>query len=152
MAEFTQAVKDVEQKCSALFTSPQYNMGDLPKEMPLAGVYIFSENGNALYVGRTNNLRKRLQYHTRNNHNQATFAFLLAREQTGNKRATYQKEGSRNDLLSQPVFRSEFDNARERIKRMHVQFIEEVNPIRQAILEICAALRAKARYNDFDNH
>ena len=152
MDEFAQAVKDVEEKCSVLLTSPQYRMGALPKEMPCAGVYIFSEDGRALYVGRTNNLRKRLQYHMRNHHNQATFAFLLAREQTGNTRATYQKEGSRNDLLSQPAFRSAFDSARERIRKMDVQFIEELNPIRQALFEICAALRAKARYNDFDNH
>ena len=152
MDEFAQAVKDVEEKCSVLLTSPQYHMGALPKEMPHAGVYIFSEDGRALYVGRTNKLRKRLQSHTHNHHNQATFAFLLVREQTGNTRATYQKKGSRNDLLSQPAFRSAFDSARERVRRMDVQFIEELNPIRQALLEICAALRGKARYNDFDNH
>jgi len=74
-------------------------------------------------------MRKRLQYHTRNNHNQATFAFLLIREQTGNKKAFYNKEGSRDDLLNQPAFHSVFDSARERIKKMDVQFIEELNPI-----------------------
>jgi len=45
-----------------------------------------------------------------------------------------------------------FKSARERIKRMYVQFIEELNPIRQALLEIFAFLQAKAKYNDFDNH
>jgi len=152
MDEFAQAVKDVEQKHSVILTSPIYRMDALPKVIPLAGVYMLSEDGHALYVGRTNNMRKRLQSHTRNNHNQATFAFLLAREQTGNKQATYKKEGSRDDLLSQPSFRLVFDSARERIRRMDVQFIEELNPIRQALLEICASLRSKARYNDFDNH
>jgi hypothetical protein len=150
--DFTQIVKDVEEKGSVLLASPKYHMGILPKEMPFKGVYLFSENGHALYVGRTNNLRKRLQYHIRNNHNQATFAFLLAREQTGNIKATYQKKGSRSDLLSQSAFRLAFDGARDRIRKMDVQFIEELNPIRQALLEICAALRAKAIYNDFDNH
>jgi len=120
--------------------------------MLLVGVYIFSEDGHALYVGRTNNMRKRFQYHTRNNHNQAAFAFLLARAQTGNKKVTYKKEGSRDDLLSQSAFRSVFKSARERIKRMDVQFIEELNPIRQVLLEIFAFLQAKAKYNDFDNH
>jgi hypothetical protein len=124
----------------------------LPTQMPIAGVYLFSEKGNALYVGRTNNIRKRLQYHTRNNHNQATFAFLLARKETGNTKATYQPSGSREDLLTQSLFREAFDKARERIRNMDVQFVEETNPIRQALLEICAALQAGARYNDFDNH
>lgn len=127
-------------------------MQALPAEIPAAGVYLFSEQGNALYVGRTNNLRKRLQFHTRNNYNQATFAFLLAREQTGNTKVAYQQSGSRKDLLTQSVFRTALDNALARIRSMNVQFVEESNPIRQALLEICAALQAEARYNDFDNH
>ena len=57
-------------------------------------IYLFSQDGCPLYVGRTNNLRKRLQHHTRNNHNQATFAFLLARHETGNLKASYQPNGS----------------------------------------------------------
>jgi hypothetical protein len=152
MNEFMQAVRDVEQKCLSLLSSQSYPMHALPKEMPVAGVYLFSEQGKALYAGRTNNLRNRLQYHTRNNHNQATFAFLLAREKTGNTKATYQRTGSREDLLTQPVFRAAFDQARLRIKNMDVQFVEESNSTRQALLEICVALKAGALYNDFDNH
>ena len=150
--EFAEAVKDVENKCSILLSSPTYSMAALPAQMPMAGIYLFSEEGEALYVGRTNSLRKRLQYHMKNSHNQATFAFLLAREETGNIKASYQPNGSREDLLKQPLFRKAFDMARERIRSMDVQFVEEPNPIRQALLEICVALRAKARYNDFDNH
>lgn len=152
MNEFAEAVRDVENKCAVLLSSPTYHMASLPAEMPTAGIYLFSEEGKALYVGRTNSLRKRLQYHTRNNHNQATLAFLLAREETGNTKASYQPSGSREDLLSQPLFRQAFDKARERIRNMDVQFVEEQNPVRQALLEIFAALRAQARYNDFDNH
>jgi len=74
--------------------------------MPSAGVYLLSEDGRALYVGRSNTLRKRLQGHTHNNHNQATFAFLLARRQTGNLTPSYQAKGSRQDLLNDPEFRA----------------------------------------------
>jgi hypothetical protein len=66
--------------------------------------------------------------------------------------ATYKQSGSRKDLLNRPAFRLAFDSARERINGMEVQFIEEVNPINQALLEISAALRVEAPYNDFDNH
>jgi hypothetical protein len=152
MNRFAQAVKEVEEKCSTLLASPKYSMSDLPKVLPLAGVYLFSENGRALYVGRTNKMKKRLQYHARNNHNQATFAFLLAREETGRTKASYQKDGSRDDLLRLPVFREAFDMSRERIRKMDVQFVAESDPIRQALLEICAALHAGAVCNDFDNH
>ena len=152
MNEFAQAISDVDKKYSILLASPKHRMDNLPKDMPLAGIYLLSECSKALYVGRSNKLWNRLQYHTRNNHNQATFAFLLAREKTGKTKASYQKAGSREDLLSQLDFRSAFDAARQRIKEMDVQFVEETDSIRQALLEICTAMRVRARYNDFDNH
>ncbi|MFX1566596.1 MAG: GIY-YIG nuclease family protein [Promethearchaeota archaeon] len=152
MNEFDQTISDVEEKYSKLLASPKHRMDNLPRDMPLAGIYLLSEHGKALYVGRTNNLRNRLQYHTRNKHNQATFAFLLAREKTGKTKASYQKVGSREDLLNQPDFRFAFDEARQRIKEMDVQFVEEADPIRQALLEICTAMKVRARYNDFNNH
>jgi len=120
--------------------------------MPEPGIYLFSEGGQPLYVGRTNRLRNRLQYHTRNNHNQATFAFLLARYQTGNLKASYKPEGSRKDLLENLEFRAAFDTARERIRKMDVQFVEEPDPIKQTILEVFTAFETEAEFNDFDNH
>ncbi len=152
MDKFTQAITDVEKKYETLLKSPKYPMSTLPKEMPIAGIYILSENGSTLYVGRTNDLRRRLNQHRCNGGNKAAFAFLLAREETGNRKATYRKEGSRKDLLNQPAFRSVFDYARQRIRRMEVQFIAEPDPIRQAILEICVFVRTNARYSSFDNH
>jgi len=35
---------------------------------------------------------------------------------------------------------------------MDVRFIEEENPIKQALLEIYVAFEVKAEYNDFDTH
>jgi hypothetical protein len=149
---FDDIVASVKKKCDELLASPKHKIGTLPTKIPNAGVYVFSEAGSHLYVGRTNSLRKRLQYHTRNNHNQATFAFLLARHQTGSLKASYQPKGSRQDLLTNPEFRTAFEAARVRIKAMDIQFIEESDPVRQTILELLAALRTNARYNDFDNH
>jgi len=149
---FDQVITDVKKKFVELCENPKHKIIHLPKTMPEAGIYLFSENGTSLYVGRTNNLRKRLQYHTRNNHNQATFAFLLARHETGKLKASYQPRGSRQDLLSDPVFRTAFDDARQRIKTMNVQWVAEADPIRQTILEVFAAFQTNAKYNDFDNH
>ena len=52
----------------------------------------------------------------------------------------------------QPDFRCAFDAARQRIKEMEVQFVEETDSIRQALLEIYTAMKVRAQYNDFDNH
>jgi len=152
MNKFAKAVKDVEKKCSELLKTQHYTLSTLPEKMPSAGIYVFSKNGRVLYVGRTNNLRRRLQYHTRNNHNQATFAFLLTRHRTKNKKASYQAVGSRSDLLRQPDFKLAFDKARIEIRNMHIQFIAENDANRQALLEICAAMHTEAKYNNFDNH
>ncbi len=151
METFTQAVKAVKKKCAALFKSPFYKLETLPKDMPEAGVYVFSKGRTVLYVGRTNKLRRRLQFHTRNNHNQATFAFLLARKETGKTKPSYKTNGSRSDLLRHGNFRAAFNKARSAIREMDVQFIEERDPNRQALLEICTAMKSKAKYNDFDN-
>ena len=51
MDEFTQAITDIEKKYEALLKSPKYIMSALPKEIPNAGIYIFSENGLTFYVG-----------------------------------------------------------------------------------------------------
>ena len=76
-AKFDVVVNGVKDKYNQLVSSKKYTYTDLPKKLHLAGIYLFSKDGEALYVGRTNNVKKRLQLHTRNNHNQATFAFLL---------------------------------------------------------------------------
>lgn len=152
MDKFIIAIKEVQRKCDELLNSQIYKYSNLPKVLSSAGIYVFSKDGIVLYVGRTNNLRRRLQYHTRSNHNQATFAFLLARHQTGRKKATYQQAGSRSELLKNPEFRAAFDKARDDIRAMDIQYILESNPARQALLEICTAMSTRAKYNDFDNH
>jgi predicted GIY-YIG superfamily endonuclease len=149
---FDTVIDCVRTKFAELRDSPKYRLAHLPKKIPESGIYLFSDGSRTLYVGRTNGLRKRLQYHTRNNHNQATFAFRLARHETGNLKATYTREGSRRALLMNPKFRFAFDAARKRISQMNVQFIEETDPIKQTILEVFTAFETRAEFNDFNNH
>jgi hypothetical protein len=70
---------------------PPLHDGTLPIKMPKSGVYLFTESGKHLYVGRSNRLRARYSLHCRpgSHHNQATFAFQLARENTGRTDAAY---------------------------------------------------------------
>ena len=82
----------------------------------------------------------------------ASFAFLLARATTGKTNASYQQTDSRDALMRQPYFRTAFDNAKERIRRMDVRFVEEAHAVRQCLLEIYIATAVQAYYNDFDSH
>ena len=118
------------------------------------GIYLFSDNGEHLYVGRSRNIRGRIARHTRQSatYRMAAFAFHLAREATGTLFATYTMKGSRKDLMNNPEFCSAFGEAKERIRKMDLRYVEETDPIRQAILEIYVTVSLNTPYNDFDTH
>ncbi len=124
----------------------------LPRETPLRGVYLFSEGQSHLYVGRTNRLRDRHREHwaPTGRHNDAPFAFKLARHTTNNLIA---KGGmTRRALENDAVFRSAFELAKLRIAAMEFRWVEESDPHTQCLLEIYATVALDARYNDFENH
>ena len=151
---FRAHVEAMEPSFKALLEMTPICSSKLPLDMPLRGIYLFSEAGQHLYVGRSNRIRKRLQSHCRlsSGHNAATFAFRIAREDTGNLEATYSKKGSRAELEKDPDFCSAFQDAKARVRAMEIRYIEEEEPIRQAILEMYVALSLGTPYNDFDNH
>ena len=124
----------------------------VPPRTPIGGVYLFSEHGIALYAGRT---KRRISVRIRNqfgaNPQAASFPWLLAREATA-MTATYKPTGSRADLLANPQFRAAYDEARARIRHMHVRYVHEPEPLQQALLEMYVAVSAQTKYNDFGTH
>jgi GIY-YIG catalytic domain len=151
---FADLTSSLEPAFERLIAMPAHNPLALPRQMPSAGVYVFSEASTHLYVGRSNRLKRRLSNHCRQSatDKMAAFAFKLAREATDNLRATYKTKGSRADLMKDPVFLQAFDNAKERIRAMEVRFVEETHPVRQCLLEIYVAVALATPYNDFDTH
>jgi hypothetical protein len=109
-----------------LLAMPPGTAGSPPKTTPKNGIYLFSDNGQHLYLGRSNNIRGRIDRHCRPGatHRMAAFAFHLAREATGFLRAAYIKEGSRKALMEIPKFTSAFSKSKERIRMMDLRFIE----------------------------
>ncbi len=150
--DFQQAVDSVHAKYTALMAMEPVHLAVLPCRMPEKGVYLLSESDRHLYAGRTNSLRTRLRNHVHDSHYSATLAFLMARIQTGNLRPSYRPHGSRADLLRNAEFREAFDSARERIREMDIRYVEERDPVRQALLEIYVALASGAEHNSFDTH
>lgn len=147
-------VESLHPSFETLLDSAPFTFGSLPKDLPRAGIYLFSEGSRHLYVGRTNSIRKRLQQHCRpgSTHNSAPFAFRLAREARNVLKATYKTEGSRANLVQDPEFALAFITAKARLCAMHIRVVEEGNPLRQALLEMYTAVSLEAPYNDFDNH
>jgi predicted GIY-YIG superfamily endonuclease len=151
---FRQYVESLQPAVERLLACAPFKFDSLPKQLPKAGVYLFTENGIHLYVGRTNGLRKRLQQHfrTSSTHNSAPFAFLLARVPHGATKATYKPEGSRKHLTTNPQFAQAFMDAKTRLRSMDIRIVEESHPLRQALLEMYVAVSLGTKHNDFDNH
>jgi len=149
---FRDRVEALHRKYQELFRQePVTAERVIPKETPVGGVYLFSEGGEPLYVGRT---KRQIGTRIKNHFSTAPdcpFAWLLAREATG-KRATYKPAGSRKDLLASPKFRAQYDRAKRRIRRMDVRYVHEPEPTSQALLEIYVAVATASRYNSFDTH
>ncbi len=150
--KFKEIVSGLNKKYLALISMTPVTIDTVPADCPIGGVYLFSENGESLYVGRTKRkIYDRLKAHV-NTADDCPFAWHLARDKMGVTKATYQKKGSRKYLLSQPEFRKAYESAKKRIRKMDVRFVSEQDPLKQALLEIYVAVSSNAKYNDFDTH
>jgi hypothetical protein len=124
------------------------------------GVYLFTEPGRvggggekAIYVGQTRKLRSRLKNHTRlgGKHNQATFAFLLAKADA--EAAGVNTRQYREILEQDKDFIAHFDGAKSRVAEMQVRFILLEDPIERSLFEIYAAMALDTLvYNSFETH
>lgn len=151
-ATFKALIAELHIKYEELLGMLPVRVDTVPDDAPEGGVYLFAESGVNLYVGRTRrSLRTRIRGHVRDAVG-CPFAWRLAREVTGNIRASYRTEGSRRGLLSRPEFAAAYAAARRRIRGMEVRYVGEADPLKQALLEIDVAVGSKAKHNDFGTH
>jgi len=149
---FKELISGLHEKYIELVSMQPVTIDTTPYDCPTGGIYLFTENGNNLYTGRTKRkLSVRLKAHV-NTANDCPFAWRLAREAMRVEKATYKKQGSRKNLLSQPHFKRAYDSAKDFIRKMEVRYVSEPDPLKQALLEIYVAVVSNAKYNDFDTH
>ena len=154
-SRFASVVESLHDSFERLVAMSPVSYGRLPPGMPAKGVYLFSEQHRHLYAGRSNRLRKRAGEHCRpsSQHNQAVFAFRLAREATGRLTPAYVPgEGSRASLPREEAFNTAFTLAKARVRAMAFRDVEEVDPNRQALLVLYCAIVLGCPYNDFNTH
>ncbi len=116
-SEFKKFVDSLEPNFQTLMAMPSVRYATLPRDMPERGIYLFSDGDKHLYVGRTNRIRRRLAGHCRpsSTHFSATFAFRIAREETGQLKASYSPVGSRAALVTDATFGPAFIRAKARL-------------------------------------
>jgi hypothetical protein len=143
--EFREAVESLHPKYEALL--PHHGAAKLPAK----GVYVFYENGEAFYVGRSNDIRRRLGDHRNlsSGTNKAAFARLMACKELG---IPTNYGPGRDKCKSYPGFDEAFLRAKRRVAAMEFRAVGEENPTYQALLEIYCAMATRAKFNSFDNH
>jgi len=118
-----------------------------------AGLYLFSEEDQHLYVGRTDDLKERIQTQRRlgSATNQAAFAYAIAKKELGIANVPY---STKNPTHPKNVkgFEAAFRRAKERVRAMTVRVVKESDPVGQALLEIYIHLRLQTPFNNFSNH
>ena len=142
MSDFASAVDGIQPTFRRLVEMDPFRLDEAPSPVPDAqpGVYLLSESGRPLYVGRTHDVRGRLSDHRSSAVTRATLAVKMARI-AANRPATYTPGNSARHLYSHdPTFRTRFDEARARICAMQVRWVDETDDVRQALLEIYAAV------------
>ncbi|MBA8845879.1 hypothetical protein FHW02_003966 [Ochrobactrum sp. RH1CCR137] len=127
-----------------------------PRKDKIAGVYLMSEGADHLYVGRSNDIASRFYAHRRNSSGDgvAPFAFRLACLSSGLSERSYiaNHPHTRKSKMADESFRQHFRAAKERIKLMDFRYVEETDPVNQAILEVYCAVALGTPHNTFDNH
>ena len=132
---------DVEKKYNELTDCDPVPVVDA-KPPPEPGVYaFFTEENHPCYVGRTSNLRRRIQQHRRGNGRSGHLSATIVRHDEGT---------------------TQIDVAKLRVQAMMVRWVvvkEDDLGVRQALLELYAAVQLptlltpdKGRYNTFMNH
>jgi len=150
--QFSALIEGLNLKYESLMAMIPVTVDTAPNDTPKGGIYLFSNAGGHLYVGRTKrSIRDRLKDHV-STADDCPFAWHLAREATNNMVASYKSHGSRKHLLSQSDFRVAYDRAKQEIRKMEVRYVSEPDPLKQALLEIYVAIVTKAKHNDFDTH
>jgi hypothetical protein len=82
--KFAALVETLAPKLDHLIAMKRLAYGELPRDMPKSGVYLFTEAGRHLYVGRSNVLRGRHGRHCRPG---ATYRQCARRERPRCRRA-----------------------------------------------------------------
>ena len=149
--DFKRIIEQMPVLMERLMNTELQPWGKLGK-LPESGIYAFYENGEPLYVGRSNRMRDRLKEHGRQGspNNSAPFAFNIAKQDA--ERTGIDIARTRTDLEHDNKFNKLFRLAKKRVSQMSIRVVEVDDPILQTIFEVYAAMELKTPFNDFDTH
>ena len=144
---FWEAIDKMKPLMNELKGSEERSWDD-SSDAPRRGVYVFYEKGNPIYVGRSNNMRRRIREHgaASSDRYSATFAFKLLRESLN------EPEGRAEDI--QRVHKEEYRQQRERVRAMTFRAVAITDQLEQTLFETYAIIEMgiAPQHNDFGTH
>jgi len=156
-AQFEEIIRKFPDNMEILLRKTPVSPDELTEKI-LRGIYVFYENGTAIYVGRSRNITQRFRQHQQqsSDHHSATFAFLIAKMDAAKAGVNLQNKSGKNitrdELQKYPPFKQYFSDAKRRVAMMKVQVIGIDDPVEQTLFEVYAALKLKTKYNTWDTH
>ncbi len=150
---FTDVIEKMPKYLQVLQGSPllaRHRLTELPGNQ---GIYVFYHDGKPMYVGRSDNLKERIQQHGRpsSGSNSASFAFNMAKWKL-RRISPVKVSMKRQDLEKSKEFKPIFDEAKEVVRNMDVRVVIIDDAIEQTIFEVYAHLELKTPFNSFENH
>lgn len=131
---------------------PQISAGKV--SIPRRGIYALFENGRPIYVGRSNNIKRRLSGHSNQGSDRSisTFAFKLAIKEFESRYHQTTVGIKRQDLKTNSDFAAVFAEAKTRVSEMGIKAVGVDDPVAQTVFEVYAAVRlGTLEFNSFDD-
>lgn len=135
----------------ALMAAPVLPIRERSRFKDRAGIYLLIFEGKYDYVGRTRNLRQRLQSHLTANPNAASYALKRVRR-AHQLEASYKPNMSREFITREEPWRGYFLEEIENIRRMDFQFLDLPDKVDQYLLELYATMELGLELSGFDTH
>lgn len=145
---FAEHVEKLHPKLIELIGCVPFTYPTKPRHLPSEVVYLFSNDAGPIYVGRSRKFSQRLGNHCRpsSQANQSSFAYKTACRAVGFTPALYKKGQSwAASLENVPGLRDAFDAAKRNMSAMEISYVEEADPVRQALLEIYCSVALKTQ-------
>ncbi len=148
---FFNAINAAESCFASLKTDDFLTLQQLVLEPEQAGVYVLYEGEEAVYVGRTRRIRKRIRDHLSDNHFSATFVKRLARNDW-HKAHSPTKRCPTTTLLDDTNYKRFVTIRREYVSRLQIKYLPCPDPLEQYLLEAYAIVALDLGHEELKTH
>ncbi len=148
MPSFRALAQQAERKLKELRKAKLMPMAERATFPKAPGVYAISKGNSVLYVGLSKNLKRRFAQHTNGRQYQSMFTIKVARDIY--RKNTGDKSTSQTKLYESKKYKKAYKLAANNISRMSVRFVKVEDARLRIVLEVCAGMAFKTKWNDFN--